>query len=160
MRCLWMMSLALCFSTSAFAGTWAGIPLDSLTALGVAQPALSEVSDVWRAALPAGGFVRVEILGTEGDAREAFAFQSVALTSRPAEAGPPVADEAVGNGKDYLLVRDGNVLISARDPHGAAAVWVERLRAHLTVTAPSTPPREEATASGVRRWDSVGRRID
>lgn len=155
-----MMSLALCFSTSAFAGTWAGIPLDSLDALGVAQPALSEVSDVWRAALPAGGFVRVEILGNEGDAREAFAFQAVALTSRPAEVGPEVADEAVGNGKDYLLVRDGNVLISARDPHGAAITWVERLRTQLTVTAPATAPREEATASGVRRWDSVGRRID
>lgn len=160
MRRLWMMSLALCMSTSAFAGNWAGIPLDSLSAIGIAEPALSEVSDVWRAALPGGGFVRVEIQATESDAREAFSFQAVALTSRPAEEGPPVGDEAVGNGEDYLLVRDGNVLISARDPSGAAAVWVQRLRDRLTATAPATPPREEVTATGVLRWDSVGRRID
>ena len=155
-----MMSLALGVSTSAFAGNWAGIPLDSLSTIGIAEPALSEVSDVWRAALPGGGFVRVEIQATEGDARQAFSFQSVALTSRPAEEGLLVADEAVGNGKDYLLVRDGNVLISVRDPHGAAAVWVQRLRDRLATTAPPAPPREEVTATGVLWWDSVGRRID
>ncbi len=54
MRRWWMMSLALCLSTPAFAGNWAGIPLDSLSAIGIAEPALSEVSDVWRAAHPVG----------------------------------------------------------------------------------------------------------
>ena len=92
-----------------------------------------------------GALVRIEVLSSVEEAERAFAFQSRALTSRVAEPGPKVADDAVGGGEDYLLVRDKNVLLSVNDAEGRnAAAHVERLRALLR----AAPPAPDLAPSG------------
>ena len=137
-RCVVLWAL---LSASAQAQEWSGVSLEALPSVGVEHITKHVERDLWRGALADGALVRIEVLPSVEEAKRAFAFQSVALTSRVAEPGPKVADEAVGGGEDYLLIRDKNVLLSVNDPKGRnAAAHVERLRSLLTV-APSAPER-------------------
>ena len=135
-RCVVLWAL---LSVSAQAQEWSGVSLDALPSVGVEHLTKHVDRELWRGALAEGALVRIEVLPSVEEAKRAFAFQSRALTSRVAEPGPKVADEAVGDGTDYLLIRDNNVLLSVQDAQGLnAAAHVERLRA-LLVRAPVAP---------------------
>ncbi len=135
-RCVVLWAL---LSAPALAQEWSGVALEALPEVGVEHITKHVERDLWRGALADGALVRIEVLSSVEEAQRAFSFQSRALTSRVAEPGPKVADEAVGGGEDYLLVRDKNVLLSVNDPQGRNAVaHMERLRS-LLVRAPVDP---------------------
>ena len=102
-RCVVLWAL---LSVSAQAQEWSGVSLDALPSVGVEHLTKHVDRELWRGALAEGALVRIEVLPSVEEAKRAFAFQSRALTSRVAEPGPKVADEAVGDGTDYLLIRD------------------------------------------------------
>jgi len=138
-RCVVLWAL---LSASAQAQEWSGVSLESLPEIGVEHLTKHIDRDLWRGALADGALVRIEVLPSVEEAKRAFSFQSRALTSRVVEPGPKVADQAVGGGEDYLLIRDKNVLLSVNDAKGRnAAVHVERLRSLLVIraAAPEAP---------------------
>jgi hypothetical protein len=150
--------LGLLASGLAHAGEWAGVPLDRAAALGLGTPTVSEVGAGWRAPVPAGGFVAVEVFTDAVQAEAAFAHRSASSTTleQPSLA---LADQAVGDGDAYVLVRDANVLIRVRALQGGATSVVERVRGALVTQAPAGVSREVETDAGLRRWDMVGREI-
>ena len=142
LRCVMLWALWI---APANAQEWAGVSPELWSSIGAAHVTKHVERDLWRAALASGALVRVEVLATEDDAQRAFAFQSRALTSRVPEEGVFQAGDAVGNGEDYLLVRDQNVLLSVHDAKGhQAAAHVERLREALVMR--SAAPDDLAVA--------------
>ena len=154
----WLLLLGLLGSGLAHAGEWAGVPVDQASALGLGAVTISEVGVGWRAPLPAGGFVAVEVFA---DAEAADAALTHRATTASSMKQPELAlgDRAVGDGDAYAVVRDDNVLIRVRALSGGAAAVVERVRAALVAVAPAGVSRELQTDDGVRRWDMVGREL-
>ncbi|MFT4621521.1 MAG: hypothetical protein ACI8PZ_000173 [Myxococcota bacterium] len=157
MRAILAFSLLL-LSASASAADWAGVPLTQLDALGLGAPTLSDVGHAWRAPLPEGGFVAVEVFADAEAAAAAFAARRV-TASNMEQPELALGDAAVGDLEGYLLVQDGNVLVRVRSLGGGAAVIAERIRGALVATPPAGVFRVTPTAEGERRWDLVGREL-
>ncbi len=152
--------VALGLAGVATAAEHAGIPLAQLSALGVATPTLDVRFDAWRAGLPGGGFVSVELRADESDAISRFVFLQKSGTTIPQPDLPDVGDEAVGDGVGYVLARFGNIVVMVRSHTEPAREITERLAGALVETAPPGVFREVTHPSGaVERWDTVGRRI-
>ncbi len=142
---------------------WAGLPLTSLSSLGLGTPTLFRGESTWQAPITGGGFVRLSILPDPGSAEREFSFQADAAT---AMAAPPFqvwerdGVEARGDGIGLLLLRDHNVIIVVRHQQGGAFSMAEALRAALVTEAPSgTWKTLQERQGGEQRagWDSCGR---
>jgi len=145
---------------------WAGIPLDSLSQMGIDAPTLNHLDSGWRAPIRDGGFVQVNIFETEVAALEAFRFQSMAAASTQlsqlyADIGGGDEVTAVGDGERFVLFLDRNVLVTIRDDNGEATIRAGQLRAALAGpdVAYDLTPVDEQVVDGQRvTWDNYGRR--
>jgi hypothetical protein len=143
---------------------WAGVPLATLPALGLGAPDLDQYASGWRAALPEGGFARLQHVPTVAEARAVFAGQarSAATLSLPplAWAAPAGHDtEAVGDGQGFLVLRDANVVLTVRDPRGRAGDVARAIEAALVIEPPAAEPVVLDLGGRVLRWDACGRLI-
>jgi len=141
---------------------WAGVPLLSLPALGLGAPDLDHYASGWRAALPEGGFARLQRLPSAAEARSVFAAQArnAATLPQPAAAWDAPADrdvEAVGDGLGFLVLRDGNVVITVRDHRGQARDVARAIEDALVVDPPVAAPVVLDLGDRVLRWDACGR---
>lgn len=137
----------------AFAGTWAGVPLDRLEPLGLGTPALDERADRWRAGLPDGGFVSFAWFVDGATATAAFEGQlQTASTLAPVRVSATVA----GDGQ-WRIVRVDNVIIAVRSHAGRALAIVEALRGALVTDAGGVWATRVVDGQTLS-WDRVGRR--
>lgn len=136
---------------------WAGVPLERLPALSLGEADLSSKWSEWQAADGAGGWVRLRWYPDEAAATEAFAFQKLAASSMvQAPLAVAGADEAVGDGANFLLLRSRNVILTLRSADAGAGLRASQLLAALRQEgSPATAPAGlDATA-----WDAFGRRL-
>lgn len=116
---------ALLLPALALAGD-AGIGPEVRAAAGLGRATQLDGTDGWQAPITGvdGGFVRVI---RYADAAAAHAGWSFATQASATAVLPPLsgfADEAVGDGATFVIARDGDRVITLRDPSGhAAAVW-------------------------------------
>jgi len=170
-RTLTIALAALLFASPAVAGEslWAGVPLDALQAMDLEAPTLHALDSGWRAPIPGGGFVQVDIFDSVEEAREVFEFQRIARF----QAQLPEVDiggdvPAVGDRDFALLFIDRNVVVTISDPAGQATVRAGLIRGALNVgpeDGPGDGAQQPVEAAEVRevdgesiRWDSFGRR--
>lgn len=122
------MSTILLVLALAFAGE-AAAPTEALVALGLDTPTPTRDAG-FRAALPGGGLVRWVV--AEDEAAAIAAFEGLKRTAQSAvwpEAPPAgiTADQAVGDGTNSVLVRQGLVVVYVRDLAGDAAGWANKV---------------------------------
>ena len=126
---------ALLLSGLALAGgLHTGIPVRGVQGLG--EPSFQGVDAGWSAGVEGGGYVRVFVGHDEEEAARWLRLGA------PLSSGPPpaytFADEAVGDGEEFLAFRDGNVAALVRTPAHARQV-AERLRAAIVNGGPTWP---------------------
>jgi hypothetical protein len=138
------MTLVLLLTTLlAFAGdgpTWAGVPLERLDDVGLGAPTLTDGEDSWRAPLPAGGYAHLWILPDEATAQKTFDWKARSAMTRQPESLETTRDQAVGDGTNLVLLREGNVVLLVRDHGLQAGKIADRILAELVVTAPVVIP--------------------
>jgi len=124
------MMTFLLFTLAALAEQplWTAVDLEPVA--GVVS--VAEGPNGTRASLSTGGIIRVHIAESVAAARDAFEgeHRTAATSWSPASTALP-GDQAAGDGRQLLLIRDRNAVVFIRDLQGDALALSERVRAQL-----------------------------
>ncbi len=133
---------------------WAGVPLASLEALGIAAPSLSHLAPRWRAPLEGGGVVDVAWYPTPEAARQAAGAWSTMTSQRPL---PPLGTDRWGMEGDILLVRERNLVLWVRSLDGSADLVMAGLLERLVVEVDDQEWQTRQVEGLTIAWDGCGR---
>jgi len=144
------MTALLLIGAALAGGQHTGIPVRGVQGLG--EPSFQGVDAGWSAGVEGGGFVRVFVGHDEGEATRWLRLGAPLSAGTPP--AYPYADEALGDGQEFLAFRDGNVAALVRVPAHALQV-ADRLRAAIVDGGPAWPSAPTLLDEGGRLRLSV-----